>query len=87
MSGHARDKRSSERREVKEVVEMSPDQARLTALSFDFSETGVQLRTREPLRLWLRMSSLGETFVREAELAWVRKELDGSMTYGLKLVE
>ncbi len=87
MPSKSAEQRVGERKEVREVVELIPDQNRLLALSCDVSSSGVQFRTREPLRLWIRMGSLGEAFVREAELAWVRKEPDGSMTYGLKLVD
>ncbi|MCE5273476.1 PilZ domain-containing protein [bacterium] len=87
MPARSKEQRSDERKEVREVVELIPDQNRLLALSFDVSSSGVQFRTREPLRMWIRMSSLGEAFVREAELAWVRKEVDGSMIYGLRLID
>lgn len=81
------EKRIADRKVVKEAIEIVADETKIVALSYDLSATGLRFRTKEPLKIWLRMQSLDSSFVHEARLAWAKKEPDGSMIYGFEFVK
>jgi hypothetical protein len=79
--------RKNKRIEVKQVVEVMPDSEKKIALSFDVSTGGLQFKTKEPIRVWLRIGSDNTDFTREAQLVWAKRDADGSMRYGLEYIE
>ena len=51
---NSQNKRASVRQARKEVVEIIPEAEKVLALSFDISSSGVQFKTKEPLKVWLK---------------------------------
>ncbi len=79
--------RIADRKTVKEPIEIMADGAKVVALSYDLSSTGLRLKTKEPLKIWLRMQSLRASFAHEARLVWAKREPDGSIIYGFEFVK
>ena len=81
-----REKRISERKELKTKIEFFVNADIIAARSLDMSETGLRFDTKEPIKIYMRMEINGESCDREARFVWATTNSDGGMTYGLEFI-
>jgi len=78
------EKRSEERRLIKKEVVFHTKNNTYMASSYDISETGIRIITKNPIDIRLQLKENDKTVHYDAQLVWARVNGEGFMEYGLK---
>ena len=79
--------RNTLRRRQTTPVEFLVEGDIVNATTLEVSESGLRLKTEEPLCFTLRFMVNNQAKVYRTHMVWAAKEDEGDMTYGLKFIE
>ena len=79
-------KRRAERVPLLADVDLDINADIITAMVTDISDTGVRIDTSPPLITRMRFVFDSQLQDRKAQLVWVKKTLDGCMSYGFEFL-
>ncbi len=80
-------RRQAERETVDADIEFFVEADIIGANPVDMSQTGVQLETQNPIRIYMRLKKHGKTSDHRASLVWAKRNEDGGMVYGLEFLD
>lgn len=81
------EKRSEQRRLIKKEVVFHTKNDIYMANSYDISETGIRIITKNPIDISFQIKENDKTVHYDAQLVWARVNGEGFMEYGLKYSE
>lgn len=82
MSDSIRDRRRAERSDLEASIKFSVDSDIMEGATVNVSDTGIQFKSKHPIRIIMRYEKDGKEVQRVGELCWARRENDESFSYG-----